>query len=386
MRLGFLTTSFPRHDGDPAGSFVLGMARALAARGHAIEVLAAESDSVATEVADFPVRRVPYLRPRGLERLFYGAGAPENLGRDPLAWLGAAPFVASLGAHARALASRCDAIVSHWAVPCGLVGAIACPGLPHLVVCHGSDVHALARWPGGARLAAIVARRATSLLFVAETLRDLFLSLLPPALAADAAARAHVCPMGVDLPEAPPPDRRRRRGLSLLFLGRLVPLKGVSLLPRALAGMGGVRLTVAGDGPERASLARAFADRGVDARLVGVLGPREKAEALAAADALVHPARILPSGRTEGAPTAVLEAMASGLPIVATRVGGVPAIVRDGVEGLLVSPGAPDELRTAVGRIQDDVRLRRRLGRRALRRAQEFAWPTIAPRIEALLV
>jgi glycosyltransferase involved in cell wall biosynthesis len=376
VRIGFLTTSFPRREGDGAGTFVLGMARALAARGHRIEVIAPEADGPCSgpDAAGVDVHRVAYLRPSGLQRLFYGAGAPDNLARDPWAAIGAAPFLARFAAAAHARASRWDAVVSHWAVPAGLVGAIAAGGRPHLVVCHGSDVRALEKTPGGSRLAGFVADRATSLVFVAAPLRDAFLRLAPRRIA----GRCHVCPMGIDLPDAAPPERGSRDPVSLLFLGRLVRSKGVDLLPAALGGLRGVRLVVAGDGPLRDTLGASLAEAGIDAELPGFVSGARKADAFAGADALVHPSR------SEGSPVAVLEAMATGLPVVATDVGGVPSVVRDGVDGLIVAPGSPDALRGAVVRMRDAA-LRRRMGESAARRAGQFAWPVLAPRIEGLL-
>src|SRR5690348_2455743 len=94
MHIGLLTTSFPRFEGDVAGSFVLGFARALVARGHTLTVLAPEPlDRI--EPPDFgstiAVRYVPYVRPRSLARTFYGAGVADNA-KNPLAWPGLLTF------------------------------------------------------------------------------------------------------------------------------------------------------------------------------------------------------------------------------------------------------------------------------------------------------
>src|SRR5687767_972145 len=119
-----LTTSFPRGDGDVAGAFVLGFAQALAARGHAIEVLAPEpAERGAREPAweGVEVKWVPYVRPRAWARTFYGAGAPENVARDPRAWIGVATWPVALARAAREAVGGWDAIVSHWALPGAIV-------------------------------------------------------------------------------------------------------------------------------------------------------------------------------------------------------------------------------------------------------------------------
>ena len=117
MRIGLLTTSFPRAERDVAGTFVLGFARALVAEGHSVEVLAPEpaEGGVAPAWPGIDVRWVPYLRPRSLERTFYGAGVPDNLHADPRAWLGLAPFSVALLATASLRARRWEAYLSRWA-------------------------------------------------------------------------------------------------------------------------------------------------------------------------------------------------------------------------------------------------------------------------------
>lgn len=393
MRIGLLTTSFPRAEHDVPGAFVLGFARALVSEGHSIEVLAPEP----TEGARAPswpgidVRWIPYLRPRSLERTFYGAGVPDNLQRDPRAWLGLAPFSLALLAAAARHTRRWDALVSHWALPCALAAGAVRGARNHLAVLHSADVHVLTRLPARSRLAQRIADGASALLFSSAALRDTFLGLLAPVPRAAVATRCHVSPMGIDRLGEPSATRRALRrtlaldGFTALSLGRLVPVKGTDDTVRAVARLDDASLLVAGDGPERDSLERLARDCHADARFLGTVTGGAKRDLFAAADAFVLASRVLPSGRTEGAPTAVLEAMDAGLPVVATDVGGVASLVAHERTGLLVPPGDVDALTHALARVRDDALLRRRLSRAARKTAERYGWSALAPHLDALV-
>jgi glycosyltransferase involved in cell wall biosynthesis len=164
-----------------------------------------------------------------------------------------------------------------------------------------------------------------------------------------------------DVPAMPSRDELRGElgvsGAVLVFAGRLGPQKALGVALDALAGLDDVTFVVAGDGPERAALERRAAELGLDSR-VRFLGsvPRERVLRLfRAADASV-----LPSA-WENFPHTVVEALAVGCPVIATAVGGVPEVVRDGENGLLVPSRDPAALRAAITRFVHDDELRVRL-------------------------
>jgi glycosyltransferase involved in cell wall biosynthesis len=145
-------------------------------------------------------------------------------------------------------------------------------------------------------------------------------------------------------------------------------------------------LVIAGDGPERGALERLAAQCGADVRFTGILAGQDKAAHLRAADAFVHPSRPEPSGREEGVPTALIEAMAFGLPVVATRTGGIPSLVTDEETGLIAPPTDAEAIGSALTRLATDKNLRRRLSRRAAKVGALYTWPELAPSLEELLV
>jgi hypothetical protein len=327
VRIGLLTTSFPRHAGDYAGSFVGDRVQRLLDDGHTVEVLAAGDGGPDAAVhgrlqGDVIVRRVP------AGSLFYGEGAPETLERGGVAgWLAAARFSAALAAAARARAGCWDAVESHWLVPSALAASAAAPRHPRRAFAHSGDVALLERIPLGRALARRLAGDGTELRFVSADLQARFSRLA--GLATVGVVEALVVPPSLFAPRTGPDAALRRRlGLeapTVLAVGRLVPIKGHAALlhacARARARSRAARkpeVVILGDGPERARLARLAAALEVPLRLAGAVPRAEVADWLRAADLFAHPSIRLPSGRTEGAPIAAREAQAVGIPVVAT--------------------------------------------------------------------
>jgi colanic acid/amylovoran biosynthesis glycosyltransferase len=117
-----------------------------------------------------------------------------------------------------------------------------------------------------------------------------------------------------------------------------------------------VELELVGDGPERERLERQARALGIGDR-VRMLGPlpwEQVRGRLAEASVFALPSVRLPSGRMEGIPVALMEAMASGVPVVSSRLSGVPELVRDEITGLLVEPEDPAALAKAMAAILDD--------------------------------
>jgi glycosyltransferase involved in cell wall biosynthesis len=181
--------------------------------------------------------------------------------------------------------------------------------------------------------------------------------------------RARTIYNGVDPRRFSPRASPRAAGGEVLIatVAHLIPQKGVDHLLRALAQMRQrVRLQVIGDGPEAPRLGALAAELGIGER-VQLLGLRDDvAEVLQAADVFVHPAIW-----SEAFGLTIAEAMAAGLPVVASRVGGIPELVTHGETGLLVPPGDAGALAGALDLLAADGQERARLGANARRRVLE---------------
>src|SRR5581483_10382174 len=182
------------------------------------------------------------------------------------------------------------------------------------------------------------------------------------------------------LPELPTREEARARvgvtGRLLAFAGRLTAAKALDVAFAAVAGLEDVTLLVAGDGEERARLA---ASAPGNVRLLGSLERNAVLELFRAADAA------LLSSAWENFPHVLVEALAVGTPVIATRVGGIPEIVSEGENGLLVAPGRSDELAAAIRRFFADDALRERLTAQAAPSVERFAPERIVDELEAVL-
>jgi len=238
-----------------------------------------------------------------------------------------------------------------------------------------ATVHDIQRMLGRLRLSAMrrAAGRLDAVACVSEAAREDLVARV-----GIAPGKARVISNGVDPARFEGPfDRdatRRSLGVDedafvVMSLGRLRPEKGHDTALRAMVGIArgepNARLVIVGDGPERARLERLASRLGLGARAVFV-GQREDVGAvLAAADCMVAPSRY------EGFGLAAAEAMAAGLPVVASNVYALPELIEDGVSGILVPSDEPGRLVQAVLRVLRDGDLAQALGAAARERVRE---------------
>ncbi len=165
------------------------------------------------------------------------------------------------------------------------------------------------------------------------------------------------------------------------YVGRLAPQKSPGTLVQAFGRMRETAsLVVVGDGPDRALVHRLAAESPAADRitLAGFVEHARVPAVLASLDVLVLPSVYEEMG------SVLTEAMAAGLPVVASDVGGIPEVVRHGETGLLVPPGDVDALAAALDRVVAEPGLRDRLAAGARARSAEYGWPALAARVAAV--
>jgi glycosyltransferase involved in cell wall biosynthesis len=369
LRVLFVTTAYPAHAADPRGTFVHALARALARLGGVrVTVLAPGAPGApASERRDgVEIRRAAYWTRRGQALAVGHHGIIPNLRRRPWLALQVPALVAALTRETVRLAADADLVHAHWVYPGGLAGLAARRrrGVPLVVTSHGTDLNLTVRSRALRWLARRVALGADACLGVSHAMVERFLALGVPA------ERVRYVPLGVEAggPEGPAPARAGGGPFAVWYVGGLTRNKSVETLVRAHAELArrGRRatLTVVGSGPEEPALRALASELGLgDAvRFPGPKPPAEIPALLAGADALVLPSR------TEGRGLVLLEAMAAGVPVVASDIPGPREIVLEGETGLRFPAGDASRLADALERLLSDEALRARLvrGGRAL--------------------
>lgn len=302
---------------------------------------------------------IPVLYPRYpvLPRL----GRPLNAAS---VYLGALRCVAAL-----VRARRPDALIAYFAYPYGVAGVMLGRrlGLPVIVSCRGTDINAMTGPRAQGRLIGSALRSAAAVLVVSRDMQERVLAL------GVARERVRCIPNGVDTVRFAPRSRgeaRKTLGLDadarlLVCVSRLSPEKGIDVLVEACRTLDRVQVVVVGEGLERAALETRLRAHGMESRfrLAGARPHDEIPAWIAAADVVALPSR------SEGMPNAVLEALASGRPVVASHVGGVPELLSDPSLGTTVPPDDPPALARALSealsRAWDDATIARSVAGRS---------------------
>jgi glycosyltransferase involved in cell wall biosynthesis len=391
MNVLMIASSYPKFPGDTTAPFIESIARAVAGRGHAVDVLLPHHPDLRRPPGE-PVRVVAYrYAPReGWSLWGYAQSLESDVRVRPGVYL-LAPLVAF--ALRRALGGllaerRYDVVHAHWVVPNAamVTDVVEAHRVPFVVSAHGSDIFLAERSRAVRAWAGRALRAAARVSACSEDLRRRAVALGAPE------AHTRTVPYGVDVAAfadaAPPsPSLRERLGARpgtrlVLAVGRLVEKKGLGTLVEAAAGLEDARVAIAGAGDLRESLLRRIAETGAPVSLAGALDRGEVASALALADVVAVPSVVDRAGNVDGLPNTLLESMAAGRAVVASRLAGIPDVIVDGVNGLLVPPGDPAALRAALHRLLADQGLRARLGAAARETASRHGWEAVAVQFE----
>ncbi len=390
LRILVVTSSFPRFPGDSSGVFILSLCKELLKLGIDIEVLAPHDDGCKRHEnwGGIQVSRFPYFYPLRFQRLCYGAGILKNMKESPMALMQLPSFVLAELSYAFRIAQKrkFDLVHAHWSIPQGFTGIFLRKlfGIPCVTSLHGSDIYGLRapllRSLNGRVILGCNACTANSQA-TARTARRI-----------SGREGIQILPMGVDIdffrekvcPE-PLPHGLGKEDKIILYAGRLIELKGVDYLikslPEVLQKQGEAKLVIVGSGPCRNDLVSLSERLNLQDKVIflDAVSQEELARYYSVARVFVLPSIVSDEGETEGLGLVLLEAMASGVPVIGTGVGGISDIIKDGETGLLALQKNPHDLAEKILKLLADETLRKRVTQKGFDFVkQEFSWGIVA--------
>jgi glycosyltransferase involved in cell wall biosynthesis len=399
LKIAVITSSYPRYPGDGVAPFVKSICENLAKLGHAVEVVAPYDPAIAPmEIGNVSIHRFRYVWPKRFHIMGHARSLDNDTRLRPLTYILLPLFLlAAFFSLMRACGrQKSEIIYAHWVIPNGLVAACvaALRGLPFILSLHGSDIYVARRNRIFAAVARWVFRRASGVTACSPELRQTAIEL-------GASQKTMLLPWGAD-PQIFHPGHRNDQDFQtfqvsqseiiLVALGRFVQKKGfanlLSAMPGVLNGCPQARLMLGGDGALKDELASLAKQLGISERVsfTGQIPWNQVPTFLARADIFVLPSVRDRRGNVDGLPTVLLEAMSSGLAVVASDIGGVSLVIKNGYNGLLIPPGDIEALAKAILDLACNEERRQAIGQAARQSVIEsFNWQQVARQITALL-
>ncbi|HNT23117.1 MAG TPA: glycosyltransferase [Anaerolineales bacterium] len=415
MRITVLTSSYPRFPGDGTAPFIQSISEHLALLGHDVEVVAPYDPAVenaggAASPSGVKVHRFRYVWPTRWHIMGHARAMDADVRLRPLSLLLLPLFL--MGAFLKLWQvtgqqrsqpgqqrsqpgrQKSQAIQVNWVLPNGPVAACvaALRRIPFVVSLHGSDIYFARRNPLFAAVAGWVFRRAAGVTACSPDLGDGALAL--------GAREVRLLPYGID-PDVFCPTRRSAAyrqaqgwadaAVIVTALGRLVHKKGFDRLLSAWARIAErhpeAHLVIGGEGPLRPALEAQAQQLGLPEKVsfAGRVPWDQAPEFLASSEVFVVPSVRDAHGNMDGLPNVVLEAMGCGQAVVASRLGGIPIVIQDGQNGLLVPPDDVAALAEALERaLQPETRQALSQAAR-LSIEQKFTWLHTARSLSEML-
>lgn len=361
MKIAVLTSSYPRFPGDGTAPFVMSISSQLVEQGHDVRVVAPYDPEVKRmDPKGVELHRFRYIWPEKLNIMGHARALRADVSLHPLAFF-LLPFYMCAALIKMLIVTQhqnSDLIHVHWVLPNGLIAAFVADWrrIPFIISLHGSDIYLAKKYRVFGAVARFVFLRAAGVTACSKELQQSAIEL-------GASDEPLLLPWGAD-PDLFSPMRknqsiREEYGISpdallIVALGRLVYKKGFENLLSALSIIieqhSNIQVLLGGDGPLLETLKQQAEALNLlpQVTFTGRIPWNEVPDFLATADIFVLPSVRDKQGNVDGLPTVLLEAMSSGVVVVASDIGGVNLVVDNDVTGLLIRPGDPSMLADAL--------------------------------------
>ena len=378
MKICMLSTTFPRFHGDMYANFIYFIAKKFVERGMTVKVVCSHHKRIKREEKwdGIEIFRYRYMIPETYQQLTYEGGILAAILKNHWNKILIPFFMLSFLLKGLKVGKSCDVIHAHWTIS-GLIALLVGKWYkkPVVLTVHGSDINVLNKKFLLKLLNGFILSHMDCVIAVSpvleETLRKMGVMQ----------ERLRYIPNGVDIEEFYPVSTDYPVTNRILWVGRMSKEKGLDILIKAMRevvqDVPQAQLILVGDGPERGAVEQMIKDYhlGEHIHLEGLQSHLEMPRYFRMSQIFVLPSAY------EGFPLVVLEALASGLPCIASNVGGIQAVIENGVNGYLVPPKDASELSFKIIELMSNPEVVKEMGKNAREKVKDhYSWDKIADR------
>lgn len=382
IKIGVITSAYPEYEDDPHGIFVHRLMREISKKGHEVHVIAPfVGEKTKYNLEGVNVERFHYFYPKRFQRLAGRAGMIDNVNEGFIVKIQVFTYLFFNIIYSLRNLKNMDIIHLHWAIPNGL-GAIFLKkiyGIPYISTVYGEEIHlsklyrmiSILRW---------LVNNSKKIVTISTSTKDF---CLKTGLDED---KIEIIPYGVNTEFFRPMNVYKDENIfQILSVGYLIERKGFEYLirsmPHVLKEHKNVRLKIVGSGPLESKLKALIYELGLgdEVEIIKNVSDEKLLMIYNSSDLFVLPSIVDSQGNTEGLGVVLLEAMACGLPVIGSDVGGIPDIIKDKDRGFLVPEKDYFQLSKTIINLLDDVDLRKKIAIKGYEWIKEkFIWKKIA--------
>lgn len=373
-------STFPRYEGDSEPRFVLDLCKELTKYFDVTVLVPAAIGAKDKEVLEgVKVIRYHYFPIRKWETLCYpGAIVPRI--KEKKARIFLVPFLfLALYFKLLKILPKYDVVHAHWLIPQGIVQGFF--KKPYIVTGHGGDVTSLNK--------GIIKKLKRNTLKNASFVTTVSSALLEEVNKIYKVEKSDIISMGCNIKNFNHDFRKENyfgqgEKKVILFVGRLAEKKGVTYLIEAMKKVDAM-LVIAGGGPLESELKEQAREQVDKIKFIGARTHEELKTIYASSDVFVAPSITAKDGDKEGFGLVILEAMASGLPVVASNSGGIPEVITEGKDGFLTEEKDSNDIAVKINKILNDTQMYERMTQNAQNTAQKYDYQVIAEKYAKII-
>lgn len=383
MKIGVVTSAYPEFTDDPHGIFVHRLMKKIKELGHDVHVIAPHTGGKTRYTMDgVHVEKFHYFYPHKLEKLCGRAGMVDNVKEGFLVKFQVLTFLFFNLIYSLWKFKDKDIIHVQWPIPNGLGGLFLDKiyGIPYINTVHGEEIYLSKRYNTLFALKWIV-NNSNKTITNSSATKNMCLDC------GIENEKLEIIPFGVDIDFFRPLKLPKQDDVfQILSVGYLIERKGFEYLIKAIKKIlekhPHVKLDIVGTGPLENKLKNMILELELsdEVQILQNVSDDELLSLYNQADLFVLPSIRDSQGNTEGLGVVLIEAMACGLPVIGSNIGGIPDIIKDRESGLLFNEKDIDDLSLKILSVIEDEELKNRLSINGSKRAQQFTWTNIASR------